>query len=79
MTLLKADAKTIKEIQVHRDELYPLYRAGHLPRAGGALDQDARTLDYFREFEKAQNGADAAYLRVLKDDGDVSDGADPAG
>lgn len=72
MTLLKADANTLREIQIHRDELYPLYRAGHLPRVGGALDQDARTLDYFREFDRAQTGADAAYLRVLKDDGDVS-------
>jgi hypothetical protein len=73
MTLLKADADTIKEIAVHRDELYPLYRAGHLPRSGGALDQDARTLDYFREFERVHAGADAAYLRVLKSDGDVPD------
>lgn len=70
MTLIQANADKIKEIQLYRDELYPLYRAGHLPRAGGALDQDARALDYFREFDHARAGADAAYLRIVKADGD---------
>jgi hypothetical protein len=77
MTLLKADADTIKEIAIHRDELYPLYRAGHLPRPGGVYAQDARTLDYFRYLESMQNGADAAYARVLKADGDVSGHDEP--
>ena len=74
MALLLADAKHIQEIQQHRDELYPLYRAGHLPRAGGVYEQDARTLAIFREIDRMREAADAAHKRILAEEGDAADG-----
>ena len=79
MTLLKADDATLSEIEIHRVELYPLYRAGHLPRAGGVYEQDARTLAYFRVFDEMREGAQAATDKILAGDGGITDGASEPG
>lgn len=68
MMLLRADPELLHEIATHRDDLYPIYRAGHLPRAGGVLEQDARTLAYFRFIDSTREAAQAAYDKIILED-----------
>jgi hypothetical protein len=49
--LLEADSEVLAELRQNRVELYPLYRQGHLARAGGVLDQDARYIALMRAFD----------------------------
>lgn len=64
MTLLRADPAVLSEIRMHREELYPLYRAGHLPVAGGILDQSARSLSMFRYFDYVKSAGQIAYDKI---------------
>lgn len=64
MTILRGDKKTLEEVRMHRDELYPLYRAGHLPVGGGVLDQPARSLAMFRYFDYVASAGQRAFDKI---------------
>lgn len=51
-TMQLADPKLARELEMFRFEIYPFWKKGHFPRAGGAGDQSARELAMLRELDR---------------------------
>lgn len=71
LDVLQAAGHVRAEVDMVRVELYPLYRSGHLPVAGGVLDQPARLMDFMRTFDRVAVAVQASVDRITSEDGDA--------
>ncbi len=77
-TIQLADPKLVNELEQFRLEIYPFWKKGHFPRAGGALDQSARELALLREYDRVGELTKARY-RELRGETDGEDSVDGNG
>lgn len=73
-----ADQKLVQELEMFRFEIYPFWKKGHFPRAGGAGDQDARQLAMIRELDLVGEIVKDRY-RELRGETDGEDSVDGNG